>query len=205
MSEKILVINEPFVKDFCRTQRWAARTRARVLRAPDWLAYATAVLEQEGFDVELHDFPARNMEKEDLRVLAQRKKPALAVLDCVTPSVYSDIDCARIIKEEAPECRVIMVGPHASTQADELLRDADGAVDAVARGEYEYTVRDYARYILKSSMQLDQIPGITYLDHGTIRRNADRPPIENLDELPFPAWHHLDVLSYFDGEAFSLC
>jgi len=55
---KILVINEPFVKDFCRTQRWAARTRGRVLRAPDWLAYATAVLEKDDLDVELYDFPA---------------------------------------------------------------------------------------------------------------------------------------------------
>ena len=41
---KVLIINEPFVKDFCRTQRWAARSRGRVLRAPDWLAYAAAVL-----------------------------------------------------------------------------------------------------------------------------------------------------------------
>jgi len=43
---KVLVINEPFVKDFCRTQRWAARSRGRVLRAPDWLAYAAGVLEK---------------------------------------------------------------------------------------------------------------------------------------------------------------
>ena len=39
----VLLVNGPFVADFCRTQRWAARTRGRVLRAPDWLAYATAV------------------------------------------------------------------------------------------------------------------------------------------------------------------
>ena len=47
---KALVINEPFVKDFCRTQRWAAKTRGRVLRAPDWLAYCTAVLEEAGIE-----------------------------------------------------------------------------------------------------------------------------------------------------------
>ena len=51
MQTKILVINEPFVKGFCRTQRRAARTRGRVLRAPDWLAYCTAVLEKEDLDV----------------------------------------------------------------------------------------------------------------------------------------------------------
>jgi len=61
---KILVINESFVKDFCQTQRWGARTRGRVLRAPDWLSYATAVLEREGKDVELYDFPAEGWNKD---------------------------------------------------------------------------------------------------------------------------------------------
>ncbi|MDI6886355.1 MAG: hypothetical protein QMD22_08465 [archaeon] len=70
---KTLIINEPFVKDFCRTQRWAARTRGRALRAPDWLAYATAVLEREGEDVELYDFPAEGWGKDKLRDLVQKK------------------------------------------------------------------------------------------------------------------------------------
>lgn len=71
---KVFVINEPFVKDFCRTQRWAAKTRGRVLRAPDWLAYATAVLEREGLDARIYDFPARDWgvkEYEDLIGLEQ--------------------------------------------------------------------------------------------------------------------------------------
>jgi len=131
---KILVINEPFVKDFCRTQRWAARTRGRVLRAPDWLAYATAVLEREGEDVKLYDFPAESWDKQ----------PDVVVLDATTPSIYSDIDCARIVKEEA-ESKVIMVGPHATALPEETLRDADGAVDVICRGEYDYTVRDVVR------------------------------------------------------------
>jgi len=31
---KILVINEPFIRQYCRCQRWPARTRARALRPP---------------------------------------------------------------------------------------------------------------------------------------------------------------------------
>ncbi|MFQ3574508.1 MAG: B12-binding domain-containing radical SAM protein, partial [Thermodesulfovibrionales bacterium] len=89
-SSKVLIVNEPFVKDFCRTQRWAARTRGRVLRAPDWLAYATAVLEKEGIDVELYDFPARNWDKDRLSELVKEKRPVLVVLDSTTPSIFSD-------------------------------------------------------------------------------------------------------------------
>lgn len=202
MPERILVINEPFVKDFCRTQRWAARTRGRVLRAPDWLAYTTAVLEKEGVDVELYDFPARDWDKDALRRLAAEKKPRVVVLDCTTPSVYSDIDCARICKQESPDCRIVMVGPHASVQFDEVLRDAVGAVDAVARGEYEYTVRDFVKAVLGGAdgpAGWSDIEGLSYRDGEEVHSNPDRPPIQDLDELPFPAWHHLDLWDYFDG------
>lgn len=197
---KISVINEPFVKDFCRTQRWAARTRGRVLRAPDWLAYTTAVLEKNDFNVKLYDFPAEGWGKKELRKLAAKEQPDIAVLDSTTPSIYSDIECAGIIKEEAGSF-IIMVGPHATALPEETLKEAKGAVDVIARGEYEYTVLDVVRTVSESG-EMKDVEGISYI-HGRdiedIRHNPDRPLIEDLDELPFPAWHHLDIMKYFDG------
>jgi radical SAM superfamily enzyme YgiQ (UPF0313 family) len=195
---KILVINEPFVKDFCRTQRWAARTRGRVLRAPDWLAYATAVLEKEGHEAQLYDFPAKEWDKNHLRELVKKEQPGVVVLDSTTPSIYSDIECAHLCKQVAP-CKVIMVGPHVSIMDEETLRIARGAIDIIARGEYEYTVLEVVNK-LEGKGDLEDVLGISYLDkHDGYVRNQDRPFIENLDELPFPAWHHLDVTKYFDG------
>ena len=72
---KVLLINEPYIPGFNRTQRWAGRTRGRVLRAPDWLAYATAVLERAGIDAKLYDFPAEGLDKHDLRRARQERKP----------------------------------------------------------------------------------------------------------------------------------
>lgn len=191
---KILVINEPFVKDFCRTQRWAARTRGRVLRAPDWLAYATAVLEEAGHEVKLIDMVADGRDKEDLREIARKEKPDFAVLDSTTPSIYSDIGCAGIVKEESA-AKVIMVGPHVSAVPEESLLLAKGAVDAVCIGEYDLTVKE----AIEGFDRLSQIKGIAYYENGRIFRNEPRPLIEDLDGLPFPAWHHLDLMKYFDG------
>jgi len=193
----VLVINEPFVPDFCRTQRWAARTRGRVLRPPDWLAYATAVLEEAGVETELYDFPARRWDKPELRDLIRRKQPRYVVLDSTTPSAYSDIECARIAKEEAGSF-VIMVGPHASALPEETLKTAAGAVDAVARGEYDYTVRDI---ILRreENRDLSRVKGVSYREGGALRHSGNRPLIEDLDALPYPAWHQLEVMEYFDG------
>ena len=196
-SDTVLVINEPYVKDFCRTQRWAARTRGRVLRAPDWLAYATAVLEEAGINAELYDFPARDWDKDDLRRLVREKQPAAVVLDASTPSIYSDIECARIAKEES-DCKVVMVGPHVSTCYDEVLNDADGAVDAAALGEYEYTVLDFAKTALAGKSDWRGIPGLAW-KNGKVVRNEDRPLVQDLDSMPFPAWHHLNLWDYFDG------
>lgn len=191
---KTLIINEPFVKDFCRTQRWAARTRGRVLRAPDWLAYATSVLEKDDLDVELYDFPALGWDKKRLALLIKEKKPDFVVLDSTTPSIYSDIECAKIIKD-ASSAKIIMVGPHISSLPKETLELADGAVDVACIGEYDYTVRDSIEHF----NALEKVAGIAYLANGEIKLTSPRPLIENLDELPFPAWHHLNLLRYFDG------
>jgi len=199
---KISIINEPFVKDFCRTQRWAARTRGRVLRAPDWLAYTTAVLEKNDFDVKLYDFPAEDWGKEELRRLVAKERPDVVVLDSTTPSIYSDIECASIAKEEA-DSFVIMVGPHATSLPEETLKEAKGVVDAVARGEYEYTVLDVVKTVSDGG-DLKDVKGASYVrgkdgNGMDVHSNPDRPLIEDLDELPFPAWHHLDIMKYFDG------
>lgn len=194
MPEKVLVLNEPFVKGFCRTQRWAARTRGRVLRAPDWLAYCSAVLEREGFDVALYDFPAQGWDKQKLRTLVREKSPDFVVLDSTTPSIHSDIECARICKDES-YAKVIMVGPHVSALPRGTLELAGSAVDVAAIGEYDYTVCD----IIKHGNNLELVPGIAYWAGESIQLTSPRSLIENLDELPFPAWHHLDLMKYFDG------
>jgi len=191
---KVLVVNEPYVEGFNRTQRWAARTRGRVLRAPDWLAYATAVLEQAGIEAKLVDFPALGLGKEDLRRLVAHEQPDYVVMDSTTPSIYSDIDCARICKENS-RASVIMVGPHASALPEETMEIADGAVDVICIGEYDITVLD----VVTNSGNLGDIAGICFHENGHPRRTVRRPLIEDLDSLPFPAWHHLDLMKYFDG------
>ncbi|MDD5006008.1 MAG: radical SAM protein [Candidatus Omnitrophica bacterium] len=191
---KVFVINEPFVRGFCRTQRWAARTRGRVLRAPDWLAYCTAVLEKENFDVKLYDFVANDWDKNKLRKIIKEISPDFVVLDSTTPSIYSDIECARICKEES-SAKVIMVGPHISSLPKETLELSKGAVDIAAIGEYDYTVRD----IIKNFDNLENVKGIAYRQNSEIKLTQAREFIEDLDSLPFPAWQHLDLMKYFDG------
>jgi radical SAM superfamily enzyme YgiQ (UPF0313 family) len=193
MSIDVLLVNGPFVPDFCRTQRWAARTRGRVLRAPDWLAYATAVCERRGLDARLYDFPARGWDEARLARLCAELAPRWVVLDTTTPSLAADLACAR--RCTAAGARVLLVGPHASALPEETLVTAAGAAEAVAIGEYDETVADVV-----AATRLADVPGLCVLgEDGAPARTADRPLIRDLDRLPFPAWHHLNLLDYFDG------
>jgi len=77
---------------------------------------------------------------------------------------------------------------------DEVLRDAADDVDAYARGEFDYTIRDLA-----NGTSLKDCEGLSWWNDGEIVTNPERPYIENLDGLAFPAWHHLDINDYHDG------
>jgi radical SAM superfamily enzyme YgiQ (UPF0313 family) len=189
----VLLVNGPFVPNFCRTQRWAARTRGRVLRAPDWLAYATAVCERRGLEARLYDFPARGWDAARLGTLCRELAPRWVVLDTTTPSLQADLACARRCQEAG--ARVLLCGPHASAVPEETLAAAAGAADAVAIGEYDETIADAV-----TAPDLAGVPGLCiHGPGGAPVRTAARPFIRDLDTLPFPAWHHLDLCDYFDG------
>ena len=191
---KTLIINPPFIRDYCRCQRWPARTRGRAIRPPDWLCYAAAVLKKAGCEVELYDFVAKGWDKEKLREVIREKKPDFVVLDSTTPSITSDIQCARICKEES-STQVIMVGTHASALPEETLSVARGSIDVIALGEFDETIKD----IIENQNDLSRVTGICYLENGKPKLTPHRPFIQDLDALPFPAWEFLDIMKYFDA------
>ena len=73
-------------------------------------------------------------------------------------------------------------------ELEETLKSAEGAVDIIARGEYDYTIRDI---ILnrEEGGDLQDVAGISYHLGREVKHSPDRPLIEDLDALPFPAWN----------------
>ena len=61
------MLNPSFGKNFVRSARWAARSRGRVQRHPDYLAITAAVLENEGHEVKLLDAAALNIEFDETK------------------------------------------------------------------------------------------------------------------------------------------
>jgi radical SAM superfamily enzyme YgiQ (UPF0313 family) len=191
---KIHLINAPWKEAFCRTQRWPVVNRTEALRYPDWLAYDTAILEQEGYEVKFVDYIANKRGHEGLYEDTKQYQPDLLVMELTTPSYFNDFEIARKCKELGTK-KVVFVGPHCTVFSEQTLRDSKGAVDFVTIGEHDYTVRDLVRALDKGE-DISTVAGIAYIENGQFIQTAVRAPIENLDELPFMAWHHLDVRQY---------
>jgi anaerobic magnesium-protoporphyrin IX monomethyl ester cyclase len=205
---RVLLLNPPFHKKFSRPQRSPAVTKSGTLYFPIWLAYCAGVLEREGFQISLLDAPARGLELKDVLEHARRFAPGLVVLDTSTPSIENDVHVAEALKTILPGCFTVMVGTHVSALAEETLQQAK-SLDAVARREYEYTIRDLAHHLAATGPQtvrggLEGIPGLSFKSHGQTVHNPDRPFIKNLDVLPWVSKiykKHLRIEDYFNPNA----
>jgi anaerobic magnesium-protoporphyrin IX monomethyl ester cyclase len=199
---KVLALNPPYHPRYSRSQRSPAVIKSGVVYYPIWLAYATGVLEQDGFATRLVDAPASGLDLQAVLELVDWWHPRLVVMETSTPSFYNDLEVAQAIKSHTRHLYILLVGPHVTALPEESL-ELGTAVDAVARGEYEHTVRAVARMLEDSDAptKRETIRGLSYRDaDGTIRHNPDRPPIENLNALPFVSEvfkRHLRVEDYF--------
>lgn len=189
----IVYINAPYGEDFVRSARWAAKSRGRVQRHPEQALIQIAVLEKEGHTCKFIEGAANNMTEQQVFDEVQKFNPDLAIIHTTTPSIYNDINYAKKSKE-LTNCKTVLVGAHASAVPEDTIEKGDGAVDIVAFGEIDYTLRDIA-----NGTDLENVLGIVYRDSlGKIIRNNPRPFLD-VNELPFPSWKHIDPDWYHDA------
>ncbi len=198
---KILMLNPPFLFRFSRTSRSPAISKGGCVYYPIWMGYATGVLEKAGHDVKLIDAPARGTTLEEVIELAKEWKPQLIVVDSVTASFNNDVKVTETLKDLNPNAFTLMVGTHVGALPELSLRQSK-KIDAVARGEYDFIVRDLAE-ALEKKKPLENVLGITYWgEDGKIKFTPNMPPIEQdgLDAMPFASEvynRHLKIRDYF--------
>lgn len=201
---KVFFVNPSFKTEygkFSRENRSPAITRSGTLYYPLWLISAAAVCEKAGFDVEFLDSPAEGMSYEEEReyLIRHGQGTRLFVINTSTPSIYNDVKLCETIKQIFPDAYNVLVGTHPSALPKETLLLSQ-SIDAVARHEYDYTIRDLA-YAIDRDLDIQDVKGITFRKNDQeLMSNEDRPFIENLDELPFTSefiFKHLNYKNYF--------
>ena len=106
----------------------------------------------------------------------------------------SAIKIVNAIKIAKPEICVAFGGPLASAFREKCF-EWTNMLDVVFTGEADYTLPAYVES-LKQNTPKDQLKGIIYKENGNIKKTAEVPIIENLDDLPFPSRQLIDNSRY---------
>ncbi len=156
--------------------------------APLGLLSIAAYLKQAGHEVSILDCLGPGAQKSstaNAKIIASRK-PDLTGFSVTTSGFPDACDMAQAIKAELPESRVMFGGVHVSAIGGPLLRDYP-AIDYLCMGEGEITA-----LALADGKAPSNINGLVYRDNGEIIENPPAAQIQDLDELPFPAYEILD-------------
>jgi len=196
---KVMLLNPPFFPKFSRSSRSPAVAKGGTIYYPLWLSYATGVLEKEGFEAMLLDAPAESLTLKEVTEKAANFKPDLLVVDTSTASIHNDVKVVEELKKKIPKAFAVLVGPHVSALPEESLR-LSKKVDAIAKHEYDYIIRDLAFELSKKKPNISKVRGLTFRQNGKIKSSKDAELIRDLDAIPFASKvykKHLDYKKYF--------
>jgi radical SAM superfamily enzyme YgiQ (UPF0313 family) len=161
---------------------------------PLGLGYMAAVLEKNNYQVDVIDCQALRLSYEEAKSEIEKRQPTIVGVTSTTLTYKSALKMVKMAKEACPECLTIIGGSHVTFWDDKALQECP-ELDIVVRREAENTMLEMAQK-LEAGKSLDDTLGITFRKNGQITRNLDRPYIENLDELPFPAIHLWPIESF---------
>jgi radical SAM superfamily enzyme YgiQ (UPF0313 family) len=151
------------------------------------LGYLAAVLEKNHYEVDVIDCPALMLSNEQFRSEISKRQPNIVGITSATLTYKTALQMAKIVKETCPNCLTVLGGIHATFWDDKALQECP-YLDVVVRREGENTMLELVQK-LEAGKSFCDVLGITYRKDGKITRNPDRPYIENLDDIPFPARH----------------
>ncbi len=151
---------------------------------PLGILYIGAYLEKWGHKVDIKDFSTNGSDPD-------YSQYDLVGISTDTTRHFNALKIARRAKEAG--CLVVMGGPHPCYVAEDIL--TTGWVDVIVHGEGELTILELIN-ALEDHRSWEDIKGIIFLRDNTVIKNPLRLPIEDLNLLPFPARHLIDMNQY---------
>ena len=200
---KVLLINPP--------QTFYPGSEQPAGNLPIGLMYIAAVLQKAGYQVEILDaFIAAGFQKNSEAItvgmpfeqikqeIITRKPDIVGVSGPFTCQIENSIKVSNLAKEVNPNIWTVTGGPHVTLVPKEFLEEAKN-VDIAVASEGEYAMLDVAQ-AFEGKKQLSEIQGIAYRQNGEVTVNQPRPLIQDLDEIPYPAYDLVNMEQYLNPE-----
>ncbi len=170
------------------------------LHVPLGTLYLVRILEDAGIDVDFRDYQLNTY---DDAFCAESICDFLTdSADLVGVSVMANLlpftlAALKVFKERNPEKTVVLGGVGAKAVEEKILSQFPW-IDAIAAGEGERMIVPMVEAHRRGE-GFSKVPNMFWrAEDGTIAQNAHADRITDLDTIPFPAWHRIDLKKY-DG------
>ncbi|MBF6641191.1 B12-binding domain-containing radical SAM protein [Flavobacterium sp. J49] len=174
--------------------------------------YAASLMRENGFDVSLFDTNLLDSPNTIGPVLKSSKPNYLVIYDdgfnyltkmCLTNMREACFEMIRLGKIH--NCTIIVCSSDSTDHYQDYLKMG---ADYILQGEGEMSLLELIN-ALENETSVDHIKGIVFKKNGQVQVNSKREVLQNLDELPLPAWDLVDIESYHkvwkqSGQPFTL-
>ncbi|MBI4549768.1 MAG: B12-binding domain-containing radical SAM protein [Candidatus Omnitrophica bacterium] len=158
-----------------------------------------AVLEQKGYPLEVLDLSGIENYEEAIRDHCQATSSRIFGLTSTTPQMPAANKIARVIKAELPFSRVILGGPHVTLVQTAYKKEKQDGVEGRATKAFR-DLEEIFDVLLSGDGEEAIFEAIGDNPPKLVDANDRRSPLfllnADLEELPFPARHLVDVSSY---------
>jgi anaerobic magnesium-protoporphyrin IX monomethyl ester cyclase len=186
---RILLISPSFIPSYGGTKSAVSNPFFPALG----IAAVAATARERGHEVQILDLSYLDYNHLLVRERIVNFAPDIVGITATTPLFNQARDISILTKDIAAEFNnkiwVVAGGPHVTALPEESLRES--MLDVVFVGEADFSFADFC-----DALDPLGISGLWYRDGETIINNGWRPLIENLDDLPMPAWDLYDPENY---------
>ena len=159
---------------------------AHIVHPPLGLGYLAAYLEKNNHEVAIFDATLKNASLEQTLLAIKIFLPNLVGITVLSRGHNKAREIINEIKKIFPKLPVVIGGTQVTAAPAEVM--ADFKADFAVIGEGEITLAELVS-ALGGKNKFSDIDGLAYREKKKIRINHKRKLIENLDKIPFPAWH----------------
>lgn len=169
--------------------------KQRGVYPPLGLAYIASSVLQHGHEARIIDCDGETDYWKAIEEACTGFKPDLVGFYTMTWTFRQAKKIFEFIKELIPGVISVVGGPNVTAFPVESLEI--GGFDYAVQCEGEYAIKDLLDCI-QGDKAIEQVRNLIYRADGAIRINSVMDYVDDLDEIPFPAWNLLPVLAYND-------
>jgi len=160
---------------------------------PLGIASIAALLKSKGYEVNILDADILNYSLNEIKDYIKITKPDVVGVSFFTYDRFVAFKIAHFAKEYGAV--VIGGGHHISALPNDVLLNVND-FDFVVIGEGELSTLELHDCLNTQKPRLNEIKGIGFRKNGVVKINQPRELINDLDDLPNPAWSLLPIKSY---------